>query len=65
MEKKYYLQAIIDNAVNGIIVIDSRGIITYMNNAGLEMFGFTTDENRTGTKHCSTLCRAFKWVYWI
>lgn len=42
LESRY--QAIIDNAVDGIITIDERGIIESVNPSTLGMFGYTMDE---------------------
>ncbi|WP_066017620.1 sensor histidine kinase [Endozoicomonas atrinae] len=38
------LQAILDNTIDGIITIDSKGIIQSVNKAGLSMFGYSNDE---------------------
>ncbi|MCU0428517.1 MAG: PAS domain-containing sensor histidine kinase [Cytophagaceae bacterium] len=43
-ELELRLQAIIDNAVDGIITIDTRGIIESANPAVNRIFGFTEDE---------------------
>jgi PAS domain S-box-containing protein len=43
-ELELRLQAIIDNAVDGIITIDTRGIIESTNPAVSRIFGFTEDE---------------------
>lgn len=38
------LKAIIDNAIDGIITIDERGIIETINPAGVSLFGYTQEE---------------------
>ena len=38
------LQAIIDTAIDGIIVIDSRGLIEEINQSALNLFGYQKDE---------------------
>ncbi len=40
--KRY--QAVIETAIDGIIVIDSRGIVELINPAGARMFGYPSDE---------------------
>uniref|UniRef100_UPI003D7F3B45 PAS domain S-box protein n=1 Tax=Pedobacter sp. TaxID=1411316 RepID=UPI003D7F3B45 len=44
MEKARLLTAIIDNAIDGIITIDSRGLIESVNPAGLKLFGYALEE---------------------
>lgn len=44
MENARLLNAIIENAIDGIITIDSRGKIETMNPAALRLFGYKTDE---------------------
>ncbi|AMK12132.1 PAS domain S-box protein [Pseudodesulfovibrio indicus] len=43
-ERTAHLRGIIDTAKNGIIVIDSRGLINEFSPAAQEIFGFTRDE---------------------
>lgn len=38
------LQAVIDTAIDGICVIDTKGIIETINNAGASLFGYTPEE---------------------
>lgn len=40
MERAKLLNAIIENAIDGIITIDDRGIIEHINPAALELFGY-------------------------
>lgn len=44
MERAKLLNAIIENAIDGIITIDERGTIEHINNAALALFGFTKEE---------------------
>src|SRR5690554_2563416 len=44
METAKLLKAIIDNAIDGIITIDTRGIVESINPAALELFGFEAEE---------------------
>ncbi|MGI4750727.1 MAG: PAS domain-containing sensor histidine kinase [Janthinobacterium lividum] len=44
MENARLLNAIIENAIDGIITIDSRGIIETMNPAALRLFGYEMEE---------------------
>ncbi|MGI4729769.1 MAG: PAS domain-containing sensor histidine kinase [Janthinobacterium lividum] len=44
MENARLLNAIIENAIDGIITIDSRGIIETINPAALRLFGYETEE---------------------
>ncbi|MFC5283821.1 PAS domain S-box protein [Pedobacter alpinus] len=44
MNSAALLKAIIENAIDGIITIDSRGIIESINPAGCSLFGFTPEE---------------------
>lgn len=46
MDKLKLLHAIIESAIDGIITIDSKGIIETMNPAALKLFGFEEDEVR-------------------
>lgn len=43
-ESENLLHAVIENAVDGIISINSRGIISAMNPAAVRLFGYTNDE---------------------
>ncbi len=44
MENAALLQAIIENAIDGIITIDDRGHIESINPSGCRLFGYTPDE---------------------
>lgn len=44
MERARLLSAIIENAIDGIITIDDRGIIEHVNPAALKLFGFENGE---------------------
>src|SRR5688572_15340123 len=44
MDKLKLLHSIIESAIDGIITIDSRGIIETMNPAALTLFGYLQDE---------------------
>ena len=44
MERAKLLSAIIENAIDGIITIDDRGIIEHVNPAALKLFGFESKE---------------------
>jgi two-component system sensor kinase FixL len=44
MEKQALLNAIIDNAIDGIITIDTRGLIESINPSGCELFGYSAEE---------------------
>lgn len=44
MEQRALLTAIIDNAIDGIITIDSNGIIESINPSGCRLFGYEPDE---------------------
>lgn len=44
MERAKLLNAIIENAIDGIITIDERGTIEHINNAALALFGFSKEE---------------------
>lgn len=44
MERARLLSAIIENAIDGIITIDDKGIIEHVNPAALKLFGFRNDE---------------------
>lgn len=44
METAKLLKAIIENAIDGIITIDTKGIVESINPAALELFGFEADE---------------------
>ncbi|MFC3559180.1 PAS domain-containing sensor histidine kinase [Pedobacter jamesrossensis] len=44
MERAKLLSAIIENAIDGIITIDDRGIIEHVNPAALKLFGFKSKE---------------------
>ncbi|RZK41014.1 MAG: PAS domain S-box protein [Pedobacter sp.] len=48
MERAKLLSAIIENAIDGIITIDDRGLIENINPAALELFGFSTREELIG-----------------
>ncbi|TAK63289.1 PAS domain S-box protein [Methylobacter sp.] len=43
-ENAQYTQAILDNIIDGIITIDSRGTVQSINLAGENIFGYTADE---------------------
>ncbi|MFC4143087.1 PAS domain-containing sensor histidine kinase [Pedobacter mendelii] len=40
MDRSKFLDAIIENAIDGIITIDDKGIIEHLNPAALELFGY-------------------------
>ena len=44
MDSAKLLEAIIDNAIDGIITIDRRGIVESINPAALHLFGYTAEE---------------------
>ncbi len=44
MDRSKFLDAIIENAIDGIITIDDRGIIEHLNPAALTLFGFSRAE---------------------
>ena len=44
MERAKLLNAIIENAIDGIITIDERGTIEHINPAALALFGFTKED---------------------
>lgn len=44
MERAKLLNAIIENAIDGIITIDDKGIIEHVNPAALKLFGFESHE---------------------
>ncbi|WP_316801625.1 PAS domain-containing sensor histidine kinase [Pedobacter frigidisoli] len=44
MDRSKFLDAIIENAIDGIITIDDRGIIEHLNPAALELFGYSREE---------------------
>lgn len=44
MEKQALLNAIIENAIDGIITIDDRGIIESINPSGCRLFGYEAEE---------------------
>ncbi|MCX2472739.1 PAS domain-containing sensor histidine kinase [Pedobacter sp. MC2016-05] len=44
MDRSKFLDAIIENAIDGIITIDDRGIIEHLNPAALALFGFSRAE---------------------
>ncbi|RZK55968.1 MAG: PAS domain S-box protein [Pedobacter sp.] len=44
MERARLLNAIIENAIDGIITIDDRGTIEHINSAALTLFGYEKDE---------------------
>lgn len=44
MEQRQLLDAIIDNAIDGILTIDQRGIIETINPAALKLFGYDQEE---------------------
>lgn len=44
MKDAQKLFAVLNNTVDGIVVIDSKGIIEYMNASGLKTFGYQTEE---------------------
>lgn len=43
-EKEKYFRTLLNNAVNGIIIIDSRGSIETFNHTAEKIFGYTSDE---------------------
>ncbi|RZL58947.1 MAG: PAS domain S-box protein, partial [Pedobacter sp.] len=54
MEREKLLTAIIENAIDGIITIDDKGLIENINPAGLALFGFEKREELVG-KNVSVL----------
>jgi two-component system sensor kinase FixL len=54
MEREKLLIAIIENAIDGIITIDDRGLIENINPAALELFGYPSREDLLG-KNVSVL----------
>lgn len=44
MDRSKFLDAIIENAIDGIITIDDKGIIEHLNPAALELFGYEKSE---------------------
>ncbi|WP_316829658.1 PAS domain-containing sensor histidine kinase [Pedobacter aquatilis] len=44
MDRSKFLDAIIENAIDGIITIDDKGIIEHLNPAALTLFGYTKQE---------------------
>lgn len=54
MEREKLLIAIIENAIDGIITIDDRGLIENINPAALELFGFDSRDELIG-KNVSVL----------
>lgn len=48
MERLKLLNAIIENAIDGIITIDDKGIIESINPSALELFGYQTKEDLLG-----------------
>ena len=44
MKEKALLDAVIENAIDGIITISERGLIESINPAACRLFGFTEDE---------------------
>lgn len=54
MDREKLLIAIIENAIDGIITIDDRGLIENINPAGLELFGFENRDELIG-KNVSVL----------
>ncbi len=44
MENAALLKAIIQNAIDGIITIDDKGIVEYMNPAACGLFQYSTEE---------------------
>ncbi|TKC13263.1 PAS domain S-box protein [Pedobacter polaris] len=54
MEREKLLIAIIENAIDGIITIDDRGLIENINPAALELFGYPSREELLG-KNVSVL----------
>ncbi|HTN21891.1 MAG TPA: PAS domain-containing sensor histidine kinase [Pelobium sp.] len=44
MEKQALLNAIIENAIDGILTIDNRGLIESINPSGCRLFGYEADE---------------------
>lgn len=43
-EQQEYLRAIIDNTVDGLVIINTRGLIESFNDAAAAIFGYTEDE---------------------
>jgi PAS domain S-box-containing protein len=43
-ESNFYLQAVFDNAVDGILIVNERGYIRSVNAAAVEIFGYQPDE---------------------
>ena len=43
-ERERYLSMLIDNVIDAIIIIDSRGVIETFNHAAEQIFGFSSDE---------------------
>lgn len=54
MEREKLLIAIIENAIDGIITIDDRGLIENINPAALELFGYSSRQDLLG-KNVSVL----------
>ncbi|UKT64707.1 PAS domain-containing sensor histidine kinase [Pedobacter mucosus] len=44
MDRSKFLDAIIENAIDGIITIDDKGIIEHLNPAALDLFGYSRAE---------------------
>jgi len=44
MDRSKFLDAIIENAIDGIITIDEKGMIEHLNPAALELFGYSREE---------------------
>lgn len=44
MDRSKFLDAIIENAIDGIITIDDKGVIEHLNPAALELFGYNRGE---------------------
>ena len=44
LESARLLEAIIENAIDGIITIDNHGIVESINPAALELFGYRAEE---------------------
>jgi len=44
MDRSKFLDAIIENAIDGIITIDDKGLIEHLNPAALELFGYRKEE---------------------
>ncbi|WP_199140433.1 PAS domain-containing sensor histidine kinase [Pedobacter sp. ASV12] len=44
MERAQLLNAIIENAIDGIITIDDKGLIEHINPAALQLFGYSREE---------------------